>query len=209
MNKQTFPALIALTATLLFVGSTMKNSGDDSYLLLNKKVPAIVALASNGQRIDTNYFKGKVTLISFMFIGCPPCMKEAPALNQLYKEVSPDTLQMLCIAPHTAAQMSDYNSDASNRFSLIRKANGVDPIPYPIVTECMLPKAGRAPNVVGPECNTLSSQFLVSGYPATLLVDRKGIIRHVYQGFSLDPTYAARFKARLKAAIKNAYLTAD
>ena len=187
----------------------MRNNSDDLHLLLNKKVPALVAVASNGQRIDTNYFKGKVTLISFMFIGCPPCMKEAPALNQLYNEVSSDTLQMLCIAPHTATQMADYNSDATNRFSLIRKANGVDPIPYLVVPECTMLKEGRAPNMIGPECNTLSSQFLVSGYPATLLVDRKGIIRNVYQGFSSDPAYAARFKARLKVAIKNAYLPAD
>jgi hypothetical protein len=105
--------------------------------------------------------------------------------------------------------MADYNSDATNKFSLIRKANGVDPIPYPVVPECTVLKEGRAPNAIGPECNTLSSQFLVSGYPATLLVDRRGIIRNVYQGFSPDPAYAARFKARLKVAIKNAYLTAD
>ena len=187
----------------------MRNNSDDLHLLLNKKVPALVVVASNGQRIDTNYFKGKVTLISFMFIGCPPCMKEAPALNQLYNEVSSDTLQMLCIAPHTATQMADYNSDATNRFSLIRKANGVDPIPYPVVAECTMPKEGRAPNVIGPECNTLSSRFLVSGYPVTLLVDRKGIIRNVYQGFSLDPAYATRFKARLKMAVRNAYITTD
>ncbi len=209
MKRQLPPALVAIMITILFAGSAARNTSNDPNLLLNKKVPTLVAIASNGQRIDTNYFNGKVTLISFMFIGCPPCMKEAPALNQLYQELSPDTLQMLCIAPHTAAQMADYNSDATNRLSLIRKANGVDPILYPIVSECTMPKEGRAPNAIGPECNTLSSQFLVSGYPATLLVDRKGIIRTVYQGFSLDPAYATRFKARLKVAIKSAYLTAD
>lgn len=205
MKKQLLPTVVATIVTCLFVSSAYKSNSNDPTRLLNRKVPTIKAVASNGQVIDTDYFKGKVTLISFMFIGCVPCMKEAPALNQLYKEVSPDSLQMLCIAPHTAAQMSDYNSDTNNRLSLLRKANGVDPIPYPVVAECTTTKVGRAPNVLGPECNTLSSQFFVSGYPATVLVDRNGIVRKVYEGFSFDPAYVARFKARIKTAVNTMY----
>lgn len=205
MKKQLLPTVVAAVVTCLFVSSAYKSRSNDPHLLINKKVPAIKAIALDGQAIDTNYFKGKVTLISFMFIGCVPCMKEAPALNQLYTEVSHDTLQMLCIAPHTAIQMADYNSKQYNRLSLLRKANGVDPIPYPVVAECTMTQKGRAPNVLGPECSTLSSQFFVSGYPATLLIDRNGVVRKVYEGFSTDPAYLAKFKSRMKMAIRDIY----
>lgn len=205
MKKQPLPTIIAIVITCIFVSSALTTQRNDPHSLLNQKVPAIDAVTVDGQRIDSNYFKGKVTLISFMFIGCVPCMKEAPVLNQLYKEVSHDTLQMLCVAPHTAIQMADYNSKENNRLSLLRKANGVEPIPYPVIAECTTTKEGRAPNVLGPECNTLSAQFFVSGYPATLLVDHNGIVRKVYEGFSTDSSYAAKFKSRIKMAIRDIY----
>ncbi|HTK37258.1 MAG TPA: TlpA disulfide reductase family protein [Pyrinomonadaceae bacterium] len=39
--------------------------------------------ALNGQEFDTDKLKGKVVVLNFWFIGCPPCMAEIPRLNQL------------------------------------------------------------------------------------------------------------------------------
>ncbi|HTK38528.1 MAG TPA: TlpA disulfide reductase family protein [Pyrinomonadaceae bacterium] len=39
--------------------------------------------ALNGQEFDTDKLKGKVVVLNFWFIGCPPCMAEIPRLNEL------------------------------------------------------------------------------------------------------------------------------
>ena len=46
-------------------------------------MPAINGETLDGKKIDSAYFHGHLTLISFFYIGCPPCMKEIPVLNKL------------------------------------------------------------------------------------------------------------------------------
>ena len=39
--------------------------------------------ALNGKNFDSEELKGKVVVLNFWFIGCPPCMAEIPKLNDL------------------------------------------------------------------------------------------------------------------------------
>jgi len=42
----------------------------------------------NGLEFDADKLKGKVVVLNFWFIGCPPCMAEIPRLNDLKQEFS-------------------------------------------------------------------------------------------------------------------------
>ena len=46
-------------------------------------VRSFSARALNDQLINTDDLKGKVVVLNFWFIGCPPCMAEIPRLNEL------------------------------------------------------------------------------------------------------------------------------
>src|SRR5687767_220505 len=61
-----------------------ENTKFPEYKLLNKPIPEFTGQTLAGKKIDKAYYKGKVTLVNFMFIGCMPCMKEISALNQLH-----------------------------------------------------------------------------------------------------------------------------
>ena len=40
----------------------------------------------DGEKYDTTSLKGKVVVLNFWFVDCPPCRKEIPELNKLVKK---------------------------------------------------------------------------------------------------------------------------
>lgn len=149
--------------------NALATAEDFDQLLVNQKVPAFKAHTLDGVLVDSHYFRHKVTVITFMYLGCAPCQAEAPMLRKLYQKIQSAHFQMLCIAPQTPQQM---------------KSLWPYMIPYPIVAECSLTNALGQPS--GPDCGALSKQFQVGGYPVTLLIDGEGIIRHRHAGFSSE-----------------------
>ena len=152
--------------------------------MLGRLVPNFEGIANNGKAINSEYFKGKVTLINFMYIGCPPCMQELPMLLQLYKRLDSSRSQILCIAPHTKEQIEAFNSNKPSIYSVVRNYFGADSIPYAILPECPLAKRKKNPRTMAPECDLISSKFKVDGYPMSFLVDGNLRIVKVYEGFA-------------------------
>jgi thiol-disulfide isomerase/thioredoxin len=58
-----------------------------------------------GKAVDEAYYKGHVTVVSFMYIGCLPCMNEIALLNKLKKEYAEMGVQVLCVAAQMKQQM--------------------------------------------------------------------------------------------------------
>ncbi len=173
--------------------------------LLNRPMPSVTGVTLKGTTIDTAYFKGKVTLINFMSIGCQYCMGELKTLAQLHQGMKDRSdFQILCIAPQTAAQLRDFNSSNEMGFSSIRRHYKVDSIPYEILPECAQERGVSKPTVdggfiLGPECNTISKPFKVDGYPVTFLIDKHRIVREVYVGYNLaDTSMATKMQVQIE-----------
>lgn len=155
--------------------------------LINRPMPLLANSTLDGKIIDKNYFKGHVTIVSFMFIGCMPCMNEISLLNKLNKEYSTDSrLQILCIARQMKEQMRQFNSDSKTMFSQLRKALNVDTITYSILPACNnetsnMDSAGNNVRLKS-ECNTISDIYGVDRYPTIFFVDEESIIRKIYTG---------------------------
>lgn len=160
---------------------------DDHSSLLNKKVPVVFGKTIGNKAIDSTYFKNKVTLVCFFYIGCPACMNELRALNKLKR---PANFQILYIVPQTANQLLWFNGSWKNVYSNIRKMHRIDYIKDDLLPECSLPmerfELGAANTSIGPECSVISKLFKVYAYPQSFLVDKKGIIRKTYIGFAND-----------------------
>jgi peroxiredoxin len=89
--------------------------------------------------------KGKVVLVNFWATWCPPCRKEMPDLDALYKEFRDKGLVVLAI--------SDEDRHTVESFLADRKVN------YPILLD-----NGRKVN----------DQFIIHGIPKTFVYDRSG-----------------------------------
>lgn len=52
-----------------------------------RPAPAFAAKTLDGRSIDSTSLRGKIVVVNFWFIGCPPCRVENPKLNQIVQEL--------------------------------------------------------------------------------------------------------------------------
>jgi thiol-disulfide isomerase/thioredoxin len=181
-------------------------SGLKDNLLLDKTVPTFSGLTLDNKKIDSTFYKGKVTVINFWSIGCKPCMKELPFLEQLDSIFPDETFQILSIAPHSRERLAAFNSDKPSQYSGFRKAIGAKTIKFSIMPQCELTK--RNPNdsatllTLAFDCEEISKLFGVDLYPSTFIVDKDGVIRHIHFGYPMEES-DSEYKKMLTKEIQN------
>jgi len=178
--------------------------------LLNKPVPLLPYKTLEGKSIDKNFYTGHVSLMSFMFIGCMPCMNEISTLNKLQAEYkSNPNFQIVCVARQMRGQMMDFNSNNNSILSKVRKAFHADSIEYSIQPSC--PDAsskatGYNGNIeLKSECNSIEDTYGIISFPTMLYIDKKGIVRKLEQGGPgkpNDPEFYSRVKANIDSLLQ-------
>ena len=184
--------------SIILAGLAFGFSGPDK--LVDKSLPYFAGKTISGEKVDSSFFRNKVTLIDFMYIGCPPCMKEIKQLCKMKKENTNSSFQILGISANTEQQLKDFNSNNSTIYSQVKKNAKLDSIEYFLMPECDAERTNKKPNTIGPECNTVSKLFKVTAYPQTFLVDKKGIIRYAFSGYVSEKDEEA-FMQELKEEI--------
>ncbi len=89
--------------------------------------------------------RGKVVLVNFWATWCPPCRKEMPDLEKLYKQFKDQDLIILAISDENAGKVKPFVAEQK--------------VTYPILLD-----PGRKVNVL----------FQVEGIPKTFVYDRSG-----------------------------------
>ena len=107
--------------------------------------------------------KGKVVLVDFWASWCGPCKKAMPELNTFHREYGGKGLVVLGV------NMDDKAAD-KDRFV------AANPVEFPLVRDA------RHEYV-----KTIEPKSM----PTTLLVDKKGVVRFVHNGFKGEKTSAA------------------
>lgn len=191
-----------LLAILLFMPVIAK--ANDS--LLHKQAPTWQGNTTSGKQIDASYYKGRVTLVTFMYIGCPPCMNEINMLNRLQQEYKTDTrVQILAVARQTTQQMADFNATNNTILSKIRQALGVEPIAYEILPVCgdngTALDTNSAVITISSECDILERTLGIQMYPTTIFIDKAGIVRTVQTGGPMSKTDDSFYNEKLKKQI--------
>ena len=102
----------------------------------------------NGVVLDANDLVGKIVVINFWFIACPPCRYEIPELNRIVRKYQSNK-EVIFIAIGL-----DHIDD-------IKKFLNVSPFEY---------------HVIG-DSRPLFSYYKVTQCPVSLVIDKKGIIR--------------------------------
>jgi peroxiredoxin len=188
-----FVLLIVLSVNVF--SQQKKNSIND---LLDKELPYFKGLLLSGDSISSSNLKGKVTLIQFLYLGCVPCMHEVPYYNDLYKSLDKNRFDLVAICPETFNTLKKFNdNDSTSPAHVLHKAFKIERIAYKVLAECKEQSYpfGR------PQCSTISEKFYLSGYPFSVLVDKSGIIRKIYGGFTMDETEAKKLIEELKVDI--------
>jgi thiol-disulfide isomerase/thioredoxin len=125
------------------------------------------SLDGKGQRSLASY-RGKVVYVDFWASWCTPCLTSLPLLEKLRGEFPPEQFQILAV-----------NVDREPA-----KAKGFlarHPVGYPSVSD----PEGRLPEV-----------FALETMPTSYLIDARGIVRYVHEGFRASDVDEIRERIR-------------
>ena len=142
----------SLTNVDSMVGDTIYNSLKWQNCVMDKQVPDIEFTTITGKAFELEKLKGRVVVINFWFTACQPCIEEIPALNRLVKEYKNKDVIFFGIT---------YDS-------------------YKTLKSEFLTKYKFDFNIV---CDEKSiTEMFSAGYPTTYIIDKKGIVRYVWNG---------------------------
>lgn len=117
-----------------------------------KPAPPVVAMALDGEVYDLEALRGRVVVVNFWFVDCPPCRGEIPDLNALVADYRARDVVFLAFALDDAPALRAFLAET--------------PFDY----------------AVFPEAHDVARQFRVFVYPTHLLIDRQGRIAHRLTG---------------------------
>lgn len=109
--------------------------------------PVISIKTLDGQTVSTGDLRGKVLVLNFWFIGCPPCMSEIPLLNELAgKFKANENIAFVAMTDDTEHLVKKFLSQKSFDYRIAADA-----------------RAGM-------------SKFVFSGYPKNIVIGKDGKI---------------------------------
>jgi thiol-disulfide isomerase/thioredoxin len=114
-------------------------------------------------------YKGKVTVVQILGSWCPNCMDETNFLSPWYKKNRQRDVEILGLSFERSADLKE----SGPKIERMKQRFNID---YPIVLAGTNDKAQAAKAL--PELNA------VVAFPTTLILDKKGLVRHVYTGFN-------------------------
>ncbi|MFA5987788.1 MAG: TlpA disulfide reductase family protein [Candidatus Paceibacterota bacterium] len=134
--------------------------------------PAFELSDFSGKSVRFSEFKGKLLLISFWLVDCPPCKMEMPMFAELYKEYHSRGLEVI--------SMTSTKKWLAEGF---------------VKNECSFPyQALHDPD------GKISKAYGFTSFPGSVLVDRCGQV--VYSGSGYDPRQKAQIETSFRQAIE-------
>ena len=119
------------------------------------QAPAFTLQSVDGKQVSLAQFKGDVVMINFWASWCGPCRQEMPLLDSIYKQYKDMGFTLLGV---------NVEPDAHNADAWLKKT----PVSYPVLYD---PKS------------EVSQLYHVQAMPTTVIVDRRGVVRFIHNGY--------------------------
>jgi thiol-disulfide isomerase/thioredoxin len=142
-TKKSSTLAVIISAVLLMSSSTVL-----ARIKIGAPAPALQAVLLDGQKFWLDQHKGHVVLINFWATWCPPCLKEMPELDRLYREHHTDGLDIIGIS-------MDDTSDSGKVHSFVKNLH------YPIALQ---------------QQADVSAYGRIWAVPLLFIIDRRGVL---------------------------------
>ena len=119
------------------------------------QAPGFTLQSRDGKAVTLGQFKGDVVMINFWASWCGPCRQEMPLLDNIYKQYKDMGFTLLGVN----VEPSSHDANA-----WLMKT----PVSYPILYDTK---------------SQVSQLYHVQAMPTTVIIDRKGIVRFVHNGY--------------------------
>jgi thiol-disulfide isomerase/thioredoxin len=132
--------------------------------ILGKAFPTFVA-ANEKRKISNDSLMGKVVLINFWFEGCPPCIAEFNAFNELAQKLK----------GNKNFEFISFTKDNTETIKRVKEKYNLQYEVFQASTK---------------ECYRLNKN---SGFPTNFILDKQGTIKYWNMGGDNDPARAREF----------------
>ena len=141
--------------------------------MIGALAPMFSVVTLDGKAFTTESLKGKITILNFWMISCPPCIAEIPGLNNVVRKYGRDDINYIAFG---IDDEKDINGFLKNHpWSFDQVAAG---------TTMML------------------DEFkIVFGFPTTFVIDQQGIIIDAFSGGTTDEQAVKEIEDKLSADI--------
>lgn len=117
----------------------------------------LVAPDLSGQKVDVAADQGRVRVVDFWATWCEPCKEALPILDAMARELGPRGLSVYGVS---------FDEDLEQIAPFLKQ--------YPVGFPILFDRGG----------DQLAARYEVTRLPTTLLVDRRGIVRFVHEGWT-------------------------
>jgi peroxiredoxin len=121
-----------------------------------KAAPDFALASRGGSQVKLSQFKGQVVMINFWATWCGPCRQEMPLLENIYKKYNKMGFVLLGV---------NVEPDSKGAEAWLAKQA---PVTFPILYDTE---------------STVTGLYNVNAMPSTVVVDRKGNVRMLHQGY--------------------------
>ncbi len=122
------------------------------------RAPNFSATSLDQEQVSLKRMRGKIIVLDFWFIGCGPCRAQMPKLTELANQYKNQSVVFLGIAPDSSVKVKKF---------VELKGFNIRQIP---------------------DAQKIYNKFGVTRCPTHLVIDQKGIIRHIRTGGGADPS---------------------
>lgn len=112
---------------------------------------------TSGQAVRLSQLKGKVVFLNVWTTWCPPCRKEMPTMQALYRQLHSEDFVMLAVS---------QDVDGQNTVASYLKEGGYT---FPVLIDVR---------------GEVGKKYGVTGYPETFLINRQGMVVHHHIGYN-------------------------
>lgn len=133
---------------------------ESKYFKTGSKFSSFKTTDINGNKINTKNLAGKIIVLNFWFINCPPCVREIPELHKLAESYKTDSsVVFIAVALDQAADIREFLK--------------THPFGYSIVDN------GRY----------ISNQYSINSYPTNAVVSPEGKVYFHSSGFGMSTVH--------------------
>jgi CubicO group peptidase (beta-lactamase class C family) len=130
--------------------------------------PQFKVSSLDGKTFESKSLQGKIVVLNMWFIGCGPCRKEIPKLNEVVREFKGRDVVFIAPAPDTAESLRDFLKTV--------------PFDYSIVAEA----------------DRILDQFNIAAFPTHIVIDRNGQVEAMMAGAAERRRLTARVSEELQ-----------
>ena len=143
--------IVFLLTALLFTSCDNSTSQQPVFHggLVGKQAPDFTLLDMQGRQVSLSQFRGKVVILNFWATWCPPCRKEMPSMERLYRDFKEKDMVML------AVNVDENGKQAVREF--LRRM----PYSFPILLD---------------NENIAQNSYGVFRFPESFVIDRNGVV---------------------------------